>query len=54
MRSFQRFISFLSTPSTITGLHVAPTVPFCSIDDESSCREQESFQSAVGVVWVMR
>ena len=51
--SFQRPHSFFRTERTMTGLHVAPTVPFRSIDSPSSAREQESFHSTVGVVRVM-
>ena len=51
--SFQRPHSFFRTERTMTGLHVAPTVPFPSIDSPRSASEQESFHSTVGVVRVM-
>jgi hypothetical protein len=54
MRGFQAASSFFSTLSTITGLQVAPTAPLSSMDARSSVVAQESFQSAVGVVRVMR
>src|SRR5260370_36171969 len=52
IRSFQSPISFLRTPSTITGLHVAPTAP-CSIEYVSSWMDAESFHRQVGVTCVI-
>src|SRR6185312_4452365 len=49
MRLFQVAISFLSTETAMTGLHVAPTAP-CSIEYESSSIDAESFHKQVGVV----
>src|SRR5712692_10322897 len=48
MRSLHRPISFLRTPSTMTGLQVAPTAP-CSIEYVSSWMEAESFHREEGV-----
>ncbi len=52
MRPFQKLISLFSTPTTITGLHVAPTAP-CSIEYVNSSMEAESFHKQVGVVCVI-